>query len=91
MLTRAVALEHAAEGIRVFGFAPGTIDTDMQVAIRASGVNQISRIPRADLTPAWQPAQAIAYLCSAAADDLAGQELSLRDEDLRRRVGLPAV
>jgi 3-oxoacyl-[acyl-carrier protein] reductase len=90
MLTRAVALEHAAEGIRVFGFAPGTIDTDMQVTIRASGVNQISKIPRADLAPVAHPAKAIVYLCSAEADDLAGQELSLRDADLRRRVGLPA-
>jgi 3-oxoacyl-[acyl-carrier protein] reductase len=90
MLTRAVALEHAAEGIRVFGFAPGTIDTDMQVTIRASGVNQISKIPRADLAPVSHPAKAIVYLCGADADDLAGQELSLRDEDLRRRVGLPA-
>jgi NAD(P)-dependent dehydrogenase (short-subunit alcohol dehydrogenase family) len=91
MLTRAVALEHAAEGIRVFGFAPGTIDTDMQVTIRASGVNQISRIPRADLAPVAHPAQAIVYLCGPDADDLAGQELSLRDEDLRRRIGLPLV
>jgi NAD(P)-dependent dehydrogenase (short-subunit alcohol dehydrogenase family) len=90
MLTRAVALEHAAEGIRVFGFAPGTIDTDMQVTIRASGINQISKIPRGDLAPVAHPAKAIVYLCGADADDLAGQELSLRDEDLRRRVGLPA-
>jgi NAD(P)-dependent dehydrogenase (short-subunit alcohol dehydrogenase family) len=91
MLTRAVALEHAAEGIRVFGFAPGTIDTDMQVTIRASGVNQISQIPRGDLAPVSHPAKAIVYLCGADADDLAGQELSLRDADLRRRVGLPAI
>jgi 3-oxoacyl-[acyl-carrier protein] reductase len=91
MLTRAVALEHAAEGIRVFGFAPGTIDTDMQVTIRASGMNQISKIPRGDLAPVAHPAKAIVYLCGAEADDLAGQELSLRDEDLRRRVGLPAI
>jgi NAD(P)-dependent dehydrogenase (short-subunit alcohol dehydrogenase family) len=91
MLTRAVALEHAAEGIRVFGFAPGTIDTDMQVTIRASGINQISRIPRSDLAPVAHPAKAIVYLCGADADDLAGQELALRDEDLRRRVGLPPI
>jgi 3-oxoacyl-[acyl-carrier protein] reductase len=91
MLTRAVALEHAAEGIRVFGFAPGTIDTDMQVTIRASGVNQISKIPRGDLAPVAHPAQAIVYLCGTEADDLAGQELSLRENDLRKRVGLPPV
>src|SRR5262249_56915863 len=45
MLTRAVALETAGKGIRIFGFSPGTIDTDMQVKIRASGMNTISRIP----------------------------------------------
>jgi 3-oxoacyl-[acyl-carrier protein] reductase len=91
MLTRAVALENGEAGIRVFGFAPGTIDTDMQVTIRASGVNQISKIPRAELAPVDHPAQAIVYLCGADADDLAGQELSLRDADLRRRVGLDPI
>ena len=91
MLTRALALEHAAEGVRVFGFAPGTIDTGMQATIRASGVNQISKIPRGDLAPVAHPAQAIVYLCGPDTDDLAGQELSLRDEDLRRRFGLPAL
>jgi NAD(P)-dependent dehydrogenase (short-subunit alcohol dehydrogenase family) len=91
MLTRAVALENGEAGIRVFGFAPGTIDTDMQVTIRASGINQISKIPRAELAPVAHPARAIVYLCGADADDLAGQELSLRDADLRRRVGLDPV
>ena len=37
MLTRSIALETAGKGIRVFGFSPGTIDTEMQVKIRASG------------------------------------------------------
>ena len=46
MLTQAIKLEEAANGIRVFGFQPGTTDTDMQVLIRASG-NIISRVSRA--------------------------------------------
>jgi len=88
MLTRAVAQEHAAQGIRVFGFQPGTTDTDMQVLIRASGVNPISRIPRENLTPVAHPAAAIVYLCTPAADDLAGKEFSLRDDAFRSRLTL---
>lgn len=88
MMTRAIALESAAQGIRVFGFQPGTTDTDMQVQIRASGINQISQIPRANLTPVSEPAASIVYLCTPAADDLAGTEFSLRDEPFRKRVGL---
>lgn len=88
MLTRAIALETAGKGIRVFGFQPGTTDTDMQVLIRASGVNPVSQIPRGNLTPVAHPAAAIVYLCTSAADDLVGQEFSLRDDPFRSRLGL---
>jgi NAD(P)-dependent dehydrogenase (short-subunit alcohol dehydrogenase family) len=88
MLTRAIDLEHRVGGIRVFGFQPGTTDTDMQVKIRASGINMISQIPREQLTPVAHPAHGIVYLCSKHADDLVGQEVALRDEDFRRRIGL---
>ncbi len=88
MLTRAITLEEGANGIRVFGFQPGTTDTDMQVLIRASGMNIISQIPRANLTPVAHPAKAIVYLCTPAADDLVGAEFSLRDEAFRKRIGL---
>ncbi len=88
MFSQAIALETAGQGIRVFGFAPGTVDTDMQVQIRASGMNVISKIPRGELTPVDHPARALVYLCTPAAGDLAGSELSLRDEGLRARIGL---
>ena len=88
MMTRAIELETAEHKIRVFGFAPGTVDTEMQVLIRASGVNAISKIPRGDLAPVDHPARALVYLCTKAADDLSGSELSLRDDALRVRVGL---
>jgi 3-oxoacyl-[acyl-carrier protein] reductase len=88
MLTRSIDLEHRAAGIRVFGFQPGTTDTGMQVLIRASGINPISKIPREQLTPVAHPARGIVYLCTADADDLAGKEFSLRDDDFRRRIGL---
>jgi 3-oxoacyl-[acyl-carrier protein] reductase len=88
MLTQAVMLENTANHIRVFGFQPGTTDTDMQVTIRASGINVVSKIPRQNLTPVAHPAAAIVYLCTPAADDLNGQEFSLRDEHFRARLNL---
>ena len=88
MLTRAIALENPDNGIRVFGFQPGTTDTDMQVTIRASGINRVSQIPRANLTPVAHPAAAIVYLCTEAAADLNGQEFSLGDEAFRARLNL---
>ena len=91
MLTRSLHMEYGAQGIRVFGFAPGVVDTDMQGAIRASGINPVSKIPRADLAPADQPARAVAWLCTSAADPLAGQELDVRNPDLRASVGLPPL
>lgn len=91
MLTRSIHLEYAAQGIRCFGFAPGVVDTDMQGSIRASGINPVSQIPRENLAPAHEPAAAIAWLCTPAADALAGQELDVRNPDLRKSVGLRAL
>jgi len=91
MLTRAIHLENHGEGVRIYGFAPGTVDTDMQVQIRASGINQISQIPREKLGSVQPPAQVIAYLCSKDAADLAGEELAISDNSLRQRAGLPPV
>jgi NAD(P)-dependent dehydrogenase (short-subunit alcohol dehydrogenase family) len=91
MLTRSVHMEYGDKGIRIFGLAPGVVDTDMQGTIRASGLNPVSKIPRGDLAPAEHPARAIAWLCTPAADPLAGQELDIRAPDLRAAAGLPAL
>lgn len=88
MLTRAIALETEGRGIRAFGFSPGTIDTEMQVKIRASGMNVISRIPREQLSPVADAVRGLVYLCSPEADDLVGQDASMRDDAFRRRLGL---
>jgi len=83
-----IALETAGSGIRIFGFAPGTIDTDMQVKIRASGVNPVSQIPRANLSPVAHAVRGLVYLCDSASDDLIGTDVSMRDEPFRQRIGL---
>ncbi|MFO7312257.1 MAG: SDR family oxidoreductase [Bacillota bacterium] len=88
MLTQAIHLEAGALGVRVYGFQPGVVDTDMQVKIRASGINEISRLPRESLANPADPARVIAWLCTEEARDLAGQELTIRDPALRARAGL---
>jgi NAD(P)-dependent dehydrogenase (short-subunit alcohol dehydrogenase family) len=88
MLTQSLHLEYGALGLRTYGFRPGVVDTEMQVLIRASGINPISRLPRESLQPATVPAQAIAWLCGADAADLAGQEVDIRDPAFRARIGV---
>jgi NAD(P)-dependent dehydrogenase (short-subunit alcohol dehydrogenase family) len=89
MLTRAIAHEYGG-AVRAYGFQPGVVDTDMQGLIRASGMNEISRLKREQLRPVSDPARVIAWLCSDEATDLAGQELSIADATLRARAGLAA-
>ncbi len=88
MFTRAIAVETEGKGIKVFGFAPGTIDTEMQVKIRASGVNIISKIPREQLSPVAHAVAGLVYLCNGKGDDLHGTDVSMRDEPFRVRLGL---
>ena len=88
MLTRVAHVEEAAHGLRIMGLSPGTVATDMQVAIKASGINPVSQLdPSVHISPDW-PARALLWMCSAAADAWLGQEISLRDETVRRAAGL---
>ncbi len=91
MLTRSVHLEFAARGVRVFGFAPGVVDTGMQATIRASKLNPVSLIPREDLAAVEGPALGIAWLATAGADIFAGQEVDVRNPDFRAACGLPVI
>jgi NAD(P)-dependent dehydrogenase (short-subunit alcohol dehydrogenase family) len=90
MLTEALHLEFGGKGIRAMGLSPGTVAPEMQVKIRASGINPVSRLDPSAHIPAEWPARALAWMCGAEADDLLGTEVSLRDEGIRRRVGLIA-
>ncbi|MEY8803346.1 SDR family oxidoreductase [Leisingera sp. XS_AS12] len=88
MLTRALDLEERANGIRAMGLSPGTVATQMQRDIKASGINPVSELNWEDHIPAEWPARALLWMCTADADDHIGQEISLRDEGIRKRVGL---
>jgi|TARA_B110000967_G_scaffold29826_1_gene28048 NAD(P)-dependent dehydrogenase (short-subunit alcohol dehydrogenase family) len=88
MLTECVHKENGADGIRAIGLSPGTVATQMQVEIKASGINPISQLDWDVHIPADWPARTLLWMCGSDADQYCGQELSLRDEGLRKRVGL---
>lgn len=91
MLTRSTGLEYQPENVFAFGLIPGLVDTGMQATIRASGVNEVSRLPQTALRPAEEPARATSYLLSGAGDDLSGGEVDIRNAGFRGRAGLPAL
>lgn len=88
MLTKAVHKEAAEAGVRSINLSPGTVGTQMQVEIKASGINPVSQLDPSVHIPADWPARAIVWLCGDAGADFAGEEVSLRDADIRQRVGL---
>lgn len=90
MLTRALHLEEGAKGIRALGLSPGTVATDMQVRIKASGVGPVAQLDPTVHIPADWPARALLWMCGPAADGWLGKDISLRDEAIRKAVGLIA-
>lgn len=88
MLTRVAHLEEGGHGLRIMGLSPGTVATGMQVRIRESGVNPVARLDPSVHIPADWPARALMWMCGPDADEFLGQEIALRDEGIRRRVGL---
>lgn len=88
MLTESLHLEHGDHGIRAMGLSPGTVATNMQRQIKDSGVGPVAALDWKIHIPADWPARALVWMCGPDADAFAGAELSLREEDLRRRIGL---
>jgi NAD(P)-dependent dehydrogenase (short-subunit alcohol dehydrogenase family) len=88
MMNRSLHLEEAANGIRAIGLSPGTVATEMQRTIKASGVNPVSQLDWDVHIPADWPAKCLLWMCSAEADQYCGDEISLREDTIRRAVGL---
>ncbi|SMO36779.1 NADP-dependent 3-hydroxy acid dehydrogenase YdfG [Thalassovita litoralis] len=88
MLTRCADLELRGAGLRIMGLSPGTVATQMQREIKASGINPVSTLNWEDHIPADWPARCLMWMCGPAGDTLRGQEVSLRDEEVRKQVGL---
>ncbi|MEY8880883.1 SDR family oxidoreductase [Donghicola sp. XS_ASV15] len=75
-------------GVRVFGLSPGTVATEMQEHIRASGINPVSKLAwESHISPDWV-AKAIAYLTTPKADRWLGTDFSLKTEEDRAEIGM---
>ncbi|MEM1235003.1 MAG: SDR family oxidoreductase [Pseudomonadota bacterium] len=89
-LTKCGHKEHGDRGITVVGLSPGTVATEMQVQIKASGINPVSQLdPGVHIAPDWV-ARAIAYLCGPDGRTYAGTDFSMKTPEGRRALGLPA-
>ena len=79
MLTECTHLEEAANGIRAIGLSPGTVATQMQREIKASGINPVSQLDWSDHIPPDWVAKALLWMCGPEADAHLGSEISLRE------------
>ncbi len=87
-LTRVTQKELVGSGIDVVGLSPGTVATGMQRAIRASGINPVSRLDWADYIPAEDVAQAVAWLIRDGAARHGGADFLLKSPEGRAEAGL---
>lgn len=87
-LTRCSDKEFGDKGVRVVGLSPGTVATQMQVDIKASGINPVSQLDPSVHIPAEWVGETICWLCTDAGETYRGIDCSLRDEDVRQAVGL---
>jgi NAD(P)-dependent dehydrogenase (short-subunit alcohol dehydrogenase family) len=87
-LNKCLDKEERANGIRALVLSPGTVATDMQVAIKKSGVNPVSDLDWSDHIPPEWAAKALVWMCTPGADNWLGEVVSLREENIRKSVGL---
>ena len=87
-LTRVADKEYRDQGLRVIGLSPGTVATEMQVQIKASGLNPVSKLAASDHIPPDWVARAIAWLAGPGGDDYLGRDFSIKTDEGRAAVGL---
>lgn len=88
MLTKSTHAEASDKGIRAISLSPGTVATQMQRDIKASSVNPVSELDWEDHVPPEWPAKALLWMCSPDADPWCGDEIKLRDEEIRKKAGI---
>lgn len=87
-LTKCVYKEYNFKGIRCVGLSPGTVATEMQKTIAASGINPVSQMEWSTHLPPEAIGEAITWLCTDAARKYDGKDFSLSTSEGRLAVGL---
>ncbi len=87
-LTQCTHKECSENGIYIAGLSPGTVATNMQVSIKASGINPVSQMDPSVHVPASWPARAIAWLCANQPEQFAGTDFNLNTDENHQLVGL---
>ena len=90
-LTKVTHKEMHVKGIRVMGLSPGTVATDMQREIKASGINPVSQLDWGKHIPPEWVGQAIAVLMGPQGDPYSGTDFTLKTNEERALVGLPPL
>jgi NAD(P)-dependent dehydrogenase (short-subunit alcohol dehydrogenase family) len=89
MLSRSLLSEYGERGLSVYSLQPGLVDTEMQARIRDMSVNEIGLIPQVKLARPQLSAGVIAWLADTLPRDLMGSDLSVSDQVLLERAGIP--
>jgi NAD(P)-dependent dehydrogenase (short-subunit alcohol dehydrogenase family) len=90
-LTKCTHHEYANSGVRVIGLSPGTVATDMQHQIKAAGYSAVAKMDFADHIPPEWVGKAIGYLCGPGGDAYQGTDFTMKTNEGREALGLPAV
>ncbi len=87
-MTRALHAEYASQGIRVMGLSPGTVATNMQVAIKASGMNPVSELDPSVHKPTEWVGRELVWLSGPEGDAFCGQDFQARTLEALRARGI---
>ena len=85
MINQQTHLEGNKYGISSIGIRPGMVDTEMQSKIRASGVNQISKVKKEDLINTKRPGLFALWCASSEANQFSGEMISENDPEVKAK------
>ena len=87
MLTRTLAVEVADTDIRVYGFQPGMVNTDMTREGLRKKINEVSEFNVDEFIHPAEPAAVIAQLCIRRPVEFHGEEIRYGDQSLMEWMG----